>query len=183
MKKNLGLGKRIGLAILGMFVGAGAVQSLAADIAVWRDTQRLHSPILLRLSSAGHLLPGTTGVNNLGSSSFKYAAIYGNDVAAAQIHLLPKAVTANTTLVVADGNEIRVGSIAGNISIVIPSAVTAGNGAVLDVQDVGGVLDATHALAFTSTSGNINGSASALAYSTAYGGKRFISDGTNWFAR
>lgn len=93
-----------------------------------------------------------------------------------------QAITANATLTVANASNIQIGTLAGNITLTIPSAVTAGAGAHLIIQDVGGTLDATHTLSINATSGNLNGAA-MLNITTAYAGKDLESDGTNWFYR
>lgn len=108
--------------------------------------------------------------------------MYAADMQLNRFRLKPYAVTTNVTLTIESGNELRIGAIAGNTTIQLPSAVTAGEGYIIDLQDIGGALDATHALAINATAGNINGS-SSKAYSTAYGGLRFISNGANWFCR
>jgi hypothetical protein len=104
------------------------------------------------------------------------------DLQANQLRLKPVAFTTNATLTVADGNQIRIGSVAGNVTLTIPSAVVAGNGYVLDIQNTGGNLDGTHTVTIATSGGNINGSATTT-LATAYGGLRLISDGTNWFKR
>lgn len=158
----------------GAYASAGDLWSVRGNLGGHKD--------LLRVTSAGHFLAGQNGVQNVGSNSVKWNAIYANDVRAGQIHLSPVAVTSNTTLTTASGNQVRIGSLAANITLTLPSAAVAENGAVIDVQDVAGTLDSTHTVVVVSTSGNINGSANTT-IATAYSGKRFISDGTNWFAR
>lgn len=140
-----------------------ATAAAISDVIVWHSSGTSSYPLLWK------------DVNGL---------LVSRDITANAFRLKPYAVTSNTTLTltVNDGNEIRIGAISGNLTMTIPSAVVAGDGYILDLQDVGGVLDATHALAINATAGNING-ASSKAYSTAYGGLRFISNGANWFCR
>ena len=124
------------------------------------------------------------------SSSASYATLYQDvngliicaDMTANRFRLKPYAFTTNATMTVNDGDQVRIGSVAGNVTLTIPSAVTAGDGYVLDVQDIGGVLDGTHTVTIAATAGNINGS-STTSLATAYGGMRLISNGTNWFKR
>lgn len=108
--------------------------------------------------------------------------IFASDFQANRFRLKPVAFTANATLTVESGSQVRIGAVAGNVTLTIPSAVTAGDAYVLDIQDISGALDATHTVTVNSTSGNINGSATA-SLATAYGGMRLISNGTNWFKR
>lgn len=172
------------LTALGLYTYHPDVEAASGDVAVLvRGTQASARRDLLRMNSTFDLVPGVTAITDLGSSSLQFAnAWFGSTLTTVGVVYVPTAITVNTTLTVADGTEHLVGTVAGNISITLPSAVTAGNGFIEDIQDKGGVLDATHALAINATSGNINGSASK-AYSTAYGGLRFVSDGTNWFCR
>lgn len=108
--------------------------------------------------------------------------IYSTDLTANRFRLRPYAFTTNATMTVNDGDQVRIGSVAGNVTLTIPSAVTAGDGYVLDIQDIGGVLDGTHTVTIATSAGNINGS-STTSLATAYGGMRLISNGTNWFKR
>lgn len=154
------------------------IQAATGDLWTARGSLSSVYRDLVRVTSTGAFVPGQNNVQGLGSSSLRWSSIYTY-----QTHRKGVAVTTNTTLTVSSGQQVRIGSVSGNITLTLPSAVTAGDGAVIDLQDVGGVLDSTHTVTVNSTSGSVNGNASGVNVSTAYSGKQFISDGTNWFAR
>lgn len=109
--------------------------------------------------------------------------IVSRDIQAQRFALKPYAFTANSTMTLADGNQVEIGAVAGNVLLTLPNPVSCPNH-IIDVQDVGGVLDATHTVNITSaTVANINNSANQVSLATAYGGMRFYSTGTYWVKR
>lgn len=161
----------------------GLVEAATGDLWIRRgNPDGVQYRDVWRITSTGNLVPGNTTSFNVGAATLLPNAVYSNDVVAYHSHPKSMTITANTTLTVANVSNIRTGALSGNITLVLPSAVVAGVDAKYDYQDVGGNLDATHTVTVSSTSGNINGSATQ-AITTAYSGKVWVSDGTNWFAK
>lgn len=159
------------------------VEAAVSD--VWQVLANISGRRLLvwRVPGAtGQLLPGADNSYAIGSSSYRPSALYVVDTRTQQLHLDSVAVTTNTTLTVANGTQIRIGTLSANITLTLDTPAHYGDGAVLDIQDIAGTLDATHTVTITPGSGTING-VSTLALATAYGGKRIITNGTNFFAR
>ncbi len=78
---------------------------------------------------------------------------------------------------------ILVGTTTGNFTVTIPSAVTAGAGALVVVKDAAGTA-ATRSITTKATAGTLDGTAAAtgVVISANYGVQRWVSDGTNWFS-
>jgi len=163
--------KRV-LILVGLMAILAAV--CAADItSLWavRDINKTY----WHVNTSGMMLPGADKSYDIGSSSFRPRYIYGN-------RQVTSVNASNTTLTSANVGVVALTNMTGNHTLTLPTATSAGIGAVITVIDTGGLISSTGNLTVNVTSsGNINGGASFNVNNITYEQAVFTSNGSAWF--
>jgi hypothetical protein len=127
-----------------------------------------------RVTSSGHLIPGTTNVSELGSSSKMVKTLYATDQVFSST-----TVTANATLT-SNPSSILIGSISGDRTYTLAAPVA---GHEVWIQDVAGNVSVNGNVTIAAGSGRTINGASSITIEGAYNGVRLIGlTSTTWAA-
>lgn len=188
------------LMLLGLFLLSSL--KVAADLGdVWALPSSTAGTSSWRVNSSYNLLPGTTNVYDIGSSSAKVKAIYatdidvttftystdavtttaltGTDLTYTTLKGVPVTVTANATLAT-DANLVYIGSISGNRTYVLP---TPSAGRVITIQDTIGNVSVNGNVTIDGASTHTINGALNVTMEEAFGGLHLVGvSSTSWAA-
>lgn len=163
--KSFNIGK-IALAIIALFMlSIGVANAALGDI--WALPGNV-----LRVTSQGHLVPGTTAVTDIGSTALNVRFIYGQDVVQSRSTLANIVTGTNATYTIPSrAAQVFVPSINTTRAWTLPAPTV---GAIMIVSDTAGNVNVNGNITLTASSGTTINGAASVNFNSTYGSVRLV---------